>query len=123
LPDQILKLEMGKKFKVALNIPLSDVSRVSISPDVGNQVLIIHLNKNNSNDLILSLNCPNEDLSGEVLGVLASQLAKKFNKKLDVFVSNQLQAKSGNFKTINIQSSGPGANFTKTKEGTIIYSD
>ena len=114
---------MGKKFKVALNVPLSDVSRVSISPDVGNQVLIIHLNKNNSNDLILSLNCPNEDLSGEVLGVLASQLAKKFNKKLDVFVSNQLQAKSGNFKTINIQSSGPGANFTKTKEGTIIYSD
>ena len=38
-----MKMEMGKKFKVALTIPLVDIMKLSLSPDAGNQVVIIQL--------------------------------------------------------------------------------
>ena len=41
--DSLLKMEMGKKFKVALTIPLVDIMKLSLSPDAGNQVVIIQL--------------------------------------------------------------------------------
>ena len=41
--DSLLKMEMGKKFKVALTIPLVDIMKLSLSPDSGNQVVIIQL--------------------------------------------------------------------------------
>lgn len=34
----IYKMDPTKKFKVMLNIPLSDVTGIAISPDGGNQV-------------------------------------------------------------------------------------
>ena len=41
--DSLMKMEMGKKFKVALTIPLVDIMKLSLSPDAGNQVVIIQL--------------------------------------------------------------------------------
>ena len=41
--DSLLKMEMGKKSKVALTIPLVDIMKLSLSPDAGNQVVIIQL--------------------------------------------------------------------------------
>ncbi len=41
--DSVMKMEMGKKFKVALTIPLVDIMKLSLSPDAGNQVVIIQL--------------------------------------------------------------------------------
>jgi len=104
---------------------LSDILSVSISPDAGNQLLIIHLKQTGpNNDLILKLNCKNEDVIGEVLGVLASQYLKKLGRNLEVKSSNHLTARSGkNNKTILVQSTGPNATFSKNKDGTIIFAD
>jgi len=104
---------------------LSDILSVSISPDAGNQLLIIHLKQTGpNNDLILKLNCKNEDVIGEVLGVLASQYLKKLGRNLEVKSSNNLTARSGkNHKSILVQSSGPNATFSKNKDGTIIFAD
>ena len=41
--DSLMKMEMGKKFKVAITIPLVDIMKLSLSPDAGNQVVIIQL--------------------------------------------------------------------------------
>ena len=41
--DSLIKMETGKKFKVAVTIPLVDVMKLSLSPDAGNQVVIIQL--------------------------------------------------------------------------------
>ena len=47
----------GKKIKKDIDVPLSDILSVSISPDAGNQLLIIHLKQTGpNNDLILKLN-------------------------------------------------------------------
>ena len=56
--DDLLKLKMeGKKIKKDIDVPLSDILSVSISPDAGNQLLIIHLKQTGpNNDLILKLN-------------------------------------------------------------------
>ena len=43
---------MGKKIKMALQVPLADVIQVSLSPDAGNQVLIIGFRGSN-NDLVI----------------------------------------------------------------------
>jgi len=124
--DDLLKLKMeGKKIKKDIDVPLSDILSVSISPDAGNQLLIIHLKQTGpNNDLILKLNCKNEDVIGEVLGVLASQYLKKLGRNLEVKSSNHLTARSGkNNKTILVQSTGPNATFSKNKDGTIIFAD
>ena len=68
------------------------------------------------------MNFRNEDLVGEVVGVVAAQYLKKMGKPLDVTVSNQLKARSGkNSKPVNILSSGTNATFSRNKDGTIIY--
>ena len=123
--DNLIKMEMGKKFKVALTIPLVDVMKLSLSPDAGNQVIIIQLRGNN-NDLVLSLNSSkNEDLCGELVGILSSIYSKKMGRNLEVFASNRLTARSGKAeKIISISSGASGTNstFVKNKDGTVTYS-
>jgi len=124
--DSLMKMEMGKKFKVALTIPLVDIMKLSLSPDAGNQVVIIQLRGNN-NDLVLSLNSSkNEDLSGELVGILSSAYSKKMGRNLEVLASNRLTARSGKTeKIISISpgaSSGPNSTFVKNKDGTVTYS-
>jgi len=123
--DNLIKMETGKKFKVALTIPLVDVMKLSLSPDAGNQVIIIQLRGNN-NDLVLSLNSSkNEDLCGELVGILSSIYCKKMGRNLEVFASNRLTARSGKAeKIISISSGASGANstFVKNKDGTVTYS-
>ena len=118
-------MEMGKKFKVALTIPLVDVMKLSLSPDAGNQLIIIQLRGNN-NDLVLSLNSSkNEDLCGELVGILSSIYSKKMGRNLEVFASNRLTARSGKAeKIISISSGASGTNstFVKNKDGTVTYS-
>jgi len=124
--DSLIKMEMGKKFKVALTVPLVDIMKLSLSPDAGNQVVIIQLRGNN-NDLVLSLNsAKNEDLSGELVGILSSAYSKKMGRNLEVLASNRLTARSGKTeKIISISpgaSSGPNSTFVKNKDGTVTYS-
>ena len=74
--------------------------------------------------LLLLFYSKNEDVIGEVLGVLASQYLKKLGRNLEVKSSNNLTARSGkNHKSILVQSSGPNATFSKNKDGTIIFAD
>ena len=116
---------MGKKCKVALSIPLVDVMKISMSPEAGNQVIIIQLRGNN-NDLVMSLNSPKkEDLSGEIVGFLNSSYAKKMGRNLEVFASNRLTARSGKAeKIISISpgASGHNSTFVRNKDGTVTYS-
>ena len=120
--DHILKLEMGKKIKVAVNLPLASITKLSISPDAGNEVFVISLNAKSQNDFVMSFNA-NEDLIGELVGTLSSVYHKKMGRNLDIFVSNILRAQSGkNVKSISVSgASGPNATFFANKDGTITY--
>ena len=77
-----------------LTLNLADVTGVSLSPDDGNQLVVVHI-KNNS-DLVLSLKSrKNEDLTGELIGVLTAHFDKAFGRSLSVRVSNELAILSG----------------------------
>ena len=122
--DHLIKMELGKKCKVALQIPLVDVTSISLSPDTGNQLIIIHLRGQN-NDLVMSLNSAKaEDLSGEVVGILASNYTKKIGRNLEVVASNVLRARSGKtMKPVTVYGlTSHNATFVKNKDGTITYS-
>jgi hypothetical protein len=120
--DHIIKMDMAKKFKVALTLPLADVTQVSLSPDAGNQLVVIHLR--GSNDLVMSMNSgKSEDLSGELVGVLAASYEKRMGRNLEIVTSNVLRARSGkNIKPITVLGlAGPNATFVRNKDGSVVY--
>ena len=41
--SRILKMDPAKKFKAMLTMQMSDVTALSISPDDGNQLAVLHL--------------------------------------------------------------------------------
>ena len=43
LLSRILKMDPAKKFKAMLTMQMSDVTALSISPDDGNQLAVLHL--------------------------------------------------------------------------------
>ena len=113
---------MGKKIKVAVNLPLASVTKLSISPEAGNQVLVMSFNAKNQNDFIMSL-VDNEDLIGELIGTLSSIYHKKMGRNLEIYISSILTAQSGkNYKTISVSGpSGPNSTFFANKDGSITY--
>ena len=56
--DYILKLELGKKIKVAVNLPLASITKLSISPEARNQVLVMSFNAKGQNDFVMSFVVP-----------------------------------------------------------------
>ena len=95
--DQIIKMDPSKKFKVMMSASLKDVTQISLSPDTGNQLVVIHM-KPPSNDLILSLQSPDEDdLVGELVGCTISRYNRLAagNQTINVTSSNILKVKSG----------------------------
>jgi len=140
-PNQLIKMDPAKKFKVMLNVSLSDVKSISLSPDAGNQLVLIGFSQTSGqNDLIMSLvSAKGEDLVGEVVGVLASSLNRLGAPPLPVKVSNVLQFQSGKKVqaiTINArpltdnnnpqdQGTTGGGNlssqFIKSKGGGVVY--
>lgn len=121
--DYILKLELGKKIKVAVNLPLASITKLSISPEARNQVLVMSFNAKGQNDFVMSF-VDNEDLIGELIGTLSSIYQKKMGRNLEIYTSNILTAQTGkNYKTISVSGpSGPNSTFFANKDGTITYS-
>ena len=121
--DYILKLELGKKIKVAVNLPLASITKLSISPEARNQVLVMSFNAKGQNDFVMSF-VDNEDLIGELIGTLSSIYQKKLGRNLEIYTSNILTAQTGkNYKTISVSGpSGPNSTFFANKDGTITYS-
>ena len=113
---------MGKKIKVAVNLPLASITKLSISPDAGNQVLVMSFNAKNQNDFVMSLVDP-EDLIGELIGTLSSIYQKKMGRTLEIYTSNILTAQTKkNYRTISVSGpSGPNSTFFANKDGTITY--
>ena len=77
---RIMKLDPSKKFKPMLKVDLRhDFSgNISISPDGGNQLVVIHLNASAGNDLVLSLvsaGSTGADMVGELIAAIASRTA------------------------------------------------
>lgn len=69
-----------------LSFPISDLTGISLSPEDGNSLVLIHLH--HANDLVLSLHSRNnEDYTGELVGVMADHFRKKLNRSLNVQVS------------------------------------
>ena len=120
--NKIVKMDPAKKYKVMLVIPMSDVTGLSLSPDDGNQLILVHLKS--SNDLVLSLTSKkNEDLTGEAVGVLCAHFSKMMNRPLPVSVSNELKAKSGKkSKVVSVQAAAADTGFAKAADGGILYS-
>ena len=120
--NKIVKMDPAKKYKVMLVIPMSDVTGISLSPDDGNQLILVHLKS--SNDLVLSLTSKkNEDLTGEAVGVLCAHFSKMMNRPLPVSVSNELKAKSGKkSKVVSVQAAAADTGFAKAADGGILYS-
>ena len=116
---------MSKKIKVMLKFPLVDITQISLSPDAGNQVIVIRFRQDSQNDLVFSLNSlKNEDLTGELIGILSSTFTKKLGRKLEVLASNNLSYKSQkNNKTVVVSTgaTGPSSTFAKNKDGTVTY--
>ena len=57
-------MDPSKKYKVMMTLNLSDISSISLSPDDGNQLVLVHLQ--GSNDMVLAMKSKkNEDLTGE----------------------------------------------------------
>ena len=42
-PSRILKMDPAKKFKAMLTMQMGDVTALTISPDDGNQLAVLHL--------------------------------------------------------------------------------
>jgi len=96
--DRLLKMDPLKKFKVMLNVPLGEVRNISLSPDPGNQLIVIGFSPvSGHNDLIMSLvSAKGDDLVGEAVGVISSRHARlSVDDPLLVKVSNILQFQSG----------------------------
>jgi len=92
--NKLFKLDPCKKFKMMESVSLSEVESVSLSPDDGNQLVVIHLREHN--DLILSLvSSKNEDLVGELVAVLATHYARLTSRELPVVAANVLRFHSG----------------------------
>ncbi len=92
--NRILKMDPSKKFKVMQTFQLSDVTGLGLSPDDGNRLVVLRLRT--SSDLVLSLkSASGADLTGELVGVLASHFAKMMGRDLDIRVSNELEVKAG----------------------------
>ena len=105
---------------------IAEISQLSLSPDTGNQLVILHFGDSNThNDLVLTLiSKKNEDLVGELVGVLGSAFAKKLGRPLNVMSANLLRARSGKqVKMISVPAgaSGPNATFVKNKDGSVNY--
>lgn len=84
-----------KKFKVMLNVPLGDVRAISLSPDPGNQLVVVGFSPaSGHNDLIMSLvSAKGDDLVGEAVGVIASRYSHNstvFLKSFSLSYSNSL---------------------------------
>ena len=61
-----------------VNLVQEFAGRISISPDAGNQLVVIHLNPSSGNDLVVSLKSAGSrgaDMVGELIAVIASCLA------------------------------------------------
>lgn len=119
--NKILKMDPNKKFKNMQTFQFSDIISISLSPDQGNELILIHLKS--SNDLVLSLQSKRgEDLTGELVGVLADHYLKMLGRPLNVRVSNQMEAKSGKRnKVVTVQAAADSTGFTKAANGGIIY--
>eukprot|EP00095_Tigriopus_kingsejongensis_P004033 maker-scaffold5_size1054832-snap-gene-3.11 protein:Tk04033 transcript:maker-scaffold5_size1054832-snap-gene-3.11-mRNA-1 annotation:"hypothetical protein CAPTEDRAFT_167519" len=120
--NKILKMDPGKKFKNMQTFQFSDITGLSLSPDEGNGLVLIHLKS--SNDLVLSLQSKKgEDLTGELVGILADHYLKMLGRPLTVKVSNQMEAKSGKrCKVVSVQTAASdGGEFAKSANGGIIY--
>jgi hypothetical protein len=121
--NKIFKLDPKSKYKAMLTSSLTDVTRLSMSPDDGNQLVVVHLH--GTSDLLLTLkSARNEDLTGELVGVLTAQFKKMLNKQLDVTVSNQLRVSQGkSMKEVSVRPEGEAAagdakdGFAKNKSG------
>ena len=83
---RLYKLDPTKKFKVMLSVTLSDVTSVTISPDGGNQLVVMHL-RPPSNDLVVSMtSSKGDDVIGELVGIFGSKYQKMMGRNLDVQV-------------------------------------
>ena len=92
--DHDIQFVFPDPYDFIITLNLADVTGVSLSPDDGNQLVVVHI-KNNS-DLVLSLKSrKNEDLTGELIGVLTAHFDKAFGRSLSVRVSNELEATTG----------------------------
>ena len=133
--NKLIKMDPAKKFKVMMSVNLADVESVSLSPDEGNQLVVVHL-RQPANDLIMSLtSLKQEDLVGELVGVLASRYARLTAKQLPVTASNVLKFQSGkkvqsitiNARQVDGLTSPMNNNnnyqseFVKSKSGGIVY--
>jgi hypothetical protein len=87
---RLYKMDPTKKFKVMLSVPFSDVTQVSISPDGGNELVVLQLRPPN-NDLVLSMmTTKGEDVIGELIGVFGSKYRRMLGRNLDVQVSSNI---------------------------------
>ena len=108
-----------------LEFDLAEINQLCLTPNAGNQAVVIRFRKESLNDLVFSLaSLKNEDLTGELVGILSSAFKKKLGRNLDIQSSNALSYKSQKSnKTIMISNgaSGPNSTFIKNKDGTVSY--
>lgn len=139
---QILKMDPLKKFKVMESMSLGDVRSVSISPDAGNQLLVVHFTPSSGhNDLVMSLTSAKagQDLVGEAVAVLVDRLdrLKNGSSSLNVTANNVLQFmsnKKAQSITVHAHASAENNNsgtaassgacqFIRSKGGGVVYTD
>lgn len=119
----IYKMDPSKKFKVMLNVKMGDVTQISLSPDTGNQLVVLHM-RSPSNDLVLSLNSyRGEDLIGELVGVFGTKYLRMMGRNLDIQANNFIKFRSGkSVKTVAVRNNPEGrTEFIKSKDGAIAY--